>query len=683
MSAYRLRLLFLCSFLFCGVAFGGQTKKPAKVTAVPGQVRFSGAAKTSAGDPRQGVVGMLFAIYGEQTGGAPLWQEAQNVQLDVQGRYNVLLGATKNLPAEIFASNDARWLGIQVLADAEPEQARVMLVSVPYALKAQDAETLGGRPASDYMLAAAAFSPDKTGVRSTTSAPGVNPEGQVQTSTTTTLNGIAKFSGTDLLADSMMVELYNQSATDAFGNVLANEDVLRLGDGTGLKKRLEINGRMLADGFDVITSAPNSVHVVNNYLHGVGFQGNANGIGFSTGFAGTSRGLNGAGIRAFALPPLSLQPQAPGDFTWGIQAANYHPQGAGLGVLSAYDGTALGSDFPALTEAIGIYAAAAGTTGIAAVLDQRAAGGGKIFSARALGVEKISMTSAGNVTASGTITANAFSGDGSGLSNVTGVGSLASDPAACAANNFVTDIAANGTLTCAQPASSNLSDGASLATKTYADAGDASLAAPQYVTLGVNATLANERVLTAGNGISLTDGGAGSTVRLDSKAEFAQTTIQAGDTLTNWAIGDSFATTYTIPANTLTAGTVIEVWASGTTTSSTVGQNFGFGMKFGSTIAFNGLNGPYVNPLSFGLPWQLSARIVCTSASGTSASLEAIGVLTVKASNADFLTHLSANSLPVNIDPTVDQELKIYQSVVANDPGDQVVLRQFIVKILK
>jgi len=34
----------------------------------------------------------------------------------------------------------------------------------------------------------------------------------------------------------------------------------------------------------------------------------------------------------------------------------------------------------------------------------------------------------------------------------------------------------------------------------------------QYITLATNATLTNERVLTAGNGISLTDGGAGSTL---------------------------------------------------------------------------------------------------------------------------------------------------------------------------
>jgi hypothetical protein len=93
---------------------------------------------------------------------------------------------------------------------------------------------------------------------------------------------------------------------------------------------------MVAEGFDVTTTLPNSVHVVNTNVNGVGFQGNANGIGFSTGFAGTSRGLNGAGMRAFALPPLSLQPQAPGDYTFGVLSGNYHPQGAAINAFSAY-----------------------------------------------------------------------------------------------------------------------------------------------------------------------------------------------------------------------------------------------------------------------------------------------------------------------------------------------------------
>ena len=73
--------------------------------------------------------------------------------LDQNGYYTVLLGSetASGVPMELFASGEARWLGIQI--ERQPEQARVLLVSVPYALKAGDAQTLGGRPASDFALA--------------------------------------------------------------------------------------------------------------------------------------------------------------------------------------------------------------------------------------------------------------------------------------------------------------------------------------------------------------------------------------------------------------------------------------------------------------------------------------------------------------------------------------------------
>ena len=46
----------------------------------------------------------------------------------------------------------------------------------------------------------------------------------------------------------------------------------------------------------------------------------------------------------------------------------------------------------------------------------------------------------------------------------------------------------------------------------------------QYVTLATNATLTNERVLTAGTGITITDGGAGAAVTVSSSRVSGQTT---------------------------------------------------------------------------------------------------------------------------------------------------------------
>jgi hypothetical protein len=85
--------------------------------------------------------------------------ETQNVTPDKDGRYAVMLGASTSagLPTDLFASGEARWLGVQ--AQGQPEQPRVLLLSVPYALKAADAETLGGKPASAFLQAVQADFP--------------------------------------------------------------------------------------------------------------------------------------------------------------------------------------------------------------------------------------------------------------------------------------------------------------------------------------------------------------------------------------------------------------------------------------------------------------------------------------------------------------------------------------------
>jgi len=122
-------------------------------SAVPRLVRFSGVVKEVAGKPLQGAVEVSFSLYEDQEGGSAIWGERQAVEADAQGRYAVLLGATQaeGLPAEIFASGKARWLEVEV--QGLSPQPRVLLVSVPYAMKAEDAERLGGKKASDFVLA--------------------------------------------------------------------------------------------------------------------------------------------------------------------------------------------------------------------------------------------------------------------------------------------------------------------------------------------------------------------------------------------------------------------------------------------------------------------------------------------------------------------------------------------------
>jgi hypothetical protein len=140
------------------VASSGQAQSlpdsSASVSTVPRIISFNGVIKTSSGQTPSGVVGLTFSMYKDQQGGAPVWSETQNVQTDEFGRYAILLGSTQpgGLPAELFNSMGAQWLGVQLQMSGEAEQPRVFMVSVPFALKAGDAETLGGKPLSSFVL---------------------------------------------------------------------------------------------------------------------------------------------------------------------------------------------------------------------------------------------------------------------------------------------------------------------------------------------------------------------------------------------------------------------------------------------------------------------------------------------------------------------------------------------------
>lgn len=146
----------LAATLFSPFVYGQHQASSASAAPVPRLVNFSGKAIDGRGDSITGVLGVTFAIYEDQYGGAPLWIEAQNVAADATGNYKAQLGANtpEGLPLELFSTGAARWLGVRF--NGGEEQPRVFLLSVPYALKAADAETVGGLPASAFVLASPA-----------------------------------------------------------------------------------------------------------------------------------------------------------------------------------------------------------------------------------------------------------------------------------------------------------------------------------------------------------------------------------------------------------------------------------------------------------------------------------------------------------------------------------------------
>ncbi len=205
-------LLFLC---VSAVALAQQASA-GSAAVVPTLVNFSGVVRDVSGKPLAGVVGVTFSLYKESQGGPPLWMETQNVQPDKSGHYTVMLGSTtsQGLPAGLFAAGEARWLGVQL--QGQEEEPRVLLLSVPYALKAADAQTLGGLPPSAFALVGTASAVSKPGAASVSKSsftpPPAPPPG---TSNVTTMGGTVHTLPLFTSATNIQSSIVTQSGTSA------------------------------------------------------------------------------------------------------------------------------------------------------------------------------------------------------------------------------------------------------------------------------------------------------------------------------------------------------------------------------------------------------------------------------------------------------------------------------------
>jgi hypothetical protein len=225
-------------------------------TSIPQIVSFSGTLRGFDGNSASGVVGITFALYKEEQGGRPLWLETQNVTLDDAGRFSVKLGAStpEGLPAELFAAKEARWLAIE--PQGLPAPARAMLLSVPYALKAGDAETIGGLPPSAFMLAGAA---SRTNSADSQSSPSLaSPETM---SGSGTANFIPRWTpNSTTLGNSVLF----QSGTGSVAKVGVNTSVpaatLDVNGSVTARGVLQLPSKAAATGGKGSTSQPLSLH---------------------------------------------------------------------------------------------------------------------------------------------------------------------------------------------------------------------------------------------------------------------------------------------------------------------------------------------------------------------------------------------------------------------------------------
>ena len=142
--------LFLCSINVLAQvqpANPGITTAPTTQAVSSNVIAFSDTVSGQADGP----AAATFALYPDQQSTTPAWTETQVVQV-VHGKYNVLLGAAtaNGIPPEAFAADQAHWLGVQI----NGTEKRYLMVSVPYAMKAMEADRLGGLLPSDFVTTA-------------------------------------------------------------------------------------------------------------------------------------------------------------------------------------------------------------------------------------------------------------------------------------------------------------------------------------------------------------------------------------------------------------------------------------------------------------------------------------------------------------------------------------------------
>ena len=254
---------------------------------VPRLVNYAGVAKDSDGKAFSGTVGATFAIYADQMGGVALWMETQNIVVSLGGKFSVTLGSTtpSGLPPDVFSSGQARWLGITF--NGEAEQPRISLVSVPYALQAGDAQTLGGLPPSAFVLAPLSSGPIVAAaaptVSSTTAAANsaLPPTQSDVTTSGGTVGAIAAFSTATNVQNSILSQVGTTSinvagrlnlpatgtATSAAGRNSRQEDyvasVFNSGTGAAVAQTFQLQAEPVGNN----TTSPSGTL---NFLYGSG-----------------------------------------------------------------------------------------------------------------------------------------------------------------------------------------------------------------------------------------------------------------------------------------------------------------------------------------------------------------------------------------------------------------------------
>lgn len=312
---------------------------PSSTVSVPHVIRYTGSVPLSV-PAAQTEHHIKFRLFTNAKGGSPLWQETQTVTSEA-GKISALIGVISpdGIPEIWFTSGQARWLEVQV--GDEPPLPRVRLASVPYALKAANADTLGGHPLSAFVLR------NSTGpVRYDTSGASYATLGGNSFVGDQNVNGNINVTGyvNTALATVSTPLVVNQvlwvDATATTGGVIAVKAENASVSGTGIMgivtsptgNTVGVIGRsdsVVGNGvYGVTTSATGSAEAISGTAmatqgHGVGGYAVAT-TGASVGVFGKSYSSSGTGVVG------EVSPSAPGITTYGVVGKAHSYPGVGV-----------------------------------------------------------------------------------------------------------------------------------------------------------------------------------------------------------------------------------------------------------------------------------------------------------------------------------------------------------------
>ncbi len=143
--------------------------------AVPGQMNFQGLLLDAGGQPLTASVAIEFALFDAATGGAPLWSEAHAGVPVLNGVYDIALGSLAPIPESALAGGS---LWLEIRPEGETLAPRQPLLAVPYAIRARDADDVGGLEAAYFSQVLQNFDWDGSGPPATDPREGTDdPDG--------------------------------------------------------------------------------------------------------------------------------------------------------------------------------------------------------------------------------------------------------------------------------------------------------------------------------------------------------------------------------------------------------------------------------------------------------------------------------------------------------------------------